>query len=68
MFSAALAFASLLVAARAQLAGTNTAETHPALTVSQCTASGCDSCSYRGAISMERSLKYEGIDISEEVV
>ena len=41
MFSAALAFASLLVAARAQLAGTNTAETHPALTVSQCTAGGC---------------------------
>jgi cellulose 1,4-beta-cellobiosidase len=41
MISTAFAFASLLVAARAQLAGTNTAEKHPALTVSKCTASGC---------------------------
>lgn len=41
MISAALAFASLLVAARAQQVGTNTAETHPPLTVSKCTASGC---------------------------
>ena len=41
MISAALAFASLLVAARAQQVGTLTAETHPALTVSKCTASGC---------------------------
>jgi len=41
MLSAALAFASLLVAARAQQVGTNTAETHPPLTVSECTASGC---------------------------
>jgi hypothetical protein len=41
MLSSALAFASLLVAARAQLAGTNTVETHPPLTVSNCTASGC---------------------------
>jgi len=41
MISTVLAFSSLLVAARAQQAGTNTAETHPALTVSTCTASGC---------------------------
>ncbi|KAH8684232.1 glycoside hydrolase [Tricladium varicosporioides] len=41
MLSAALAFSALLVSARAQLAGTLTTETHPALTVSQCTASGC---------------------------
>lgn len=41
MRSSILALSSLLVAARAQLAGTNTAETHPALTVSKCTASGC---------------------------
>jgi cellulose 1,4-beta-cellobiosidase len=41
MISAVLAFASLLVAARAQQVGTLTAETHPALTVSKCTASGC---------------------------
>ena len=41
MISAAFAFASLLVGARAQQAGTLTTETHPPLTVSQCTASGC---------------------------
>jgi cellulose 1,4-beta-cellobiosidase len=41
MISAALTFASLLVTARAQQAGTLTTETHPPLTVSQCTASGC---------------------------
>jgi len=41
MLTSAFAFAALLVSARAQLAGTVTAETHPALTVSQCTASGC---------------------------
>lgn len=41
MISTGLAFASLLVAACAQQAGTLTAETHPALTVSQCTSSGC---------------------------
>jgi cellulose 1,4-beta-cellobiosidase len=41
MLTAAFAFAALLVSARAQLAGTQKTETHPALTVSQCTASGC---------------------------
>jgi cellulose 1,4-beta-cellobiosidase len=41
MISAVLAISSLFVAARAQQAGTLTTETHPALTVSQCTASGC---------------------------
>jgi cellulose 1,4-beta-cellobiosidase len=41
MISAALAISSLLVAARAQQAGTLTTETHPALTVSTCTSSGC---------------------------
>jgi len=41
MLSAALAFSALLVSARAQLAGTLTTETHPALTVSKCTSSGC---------------------------
>ncbi|RDW75272.1 glucanase-4 [Coleophoma cylindrospora] len=43
MFSAAatLALSSLFVAGHAQQAGTQTTETHPALTVSQCTASGC---------------------------
>lgn len=39
----ALALTSLLVGARAQQAGTLTAETHPPLTVSKCTASGCTS-------------------------
>lgn len=39
--AAAFALASLLFGARAQQAGTLTAETHPPLTVSQCTASGC---------------------------
>jgi cellulose 1,4-beta-cellobiosidase len=39
--AAALALASFLVGARAQQAGTLTAETHPPLSVSQCTASGC---------------------------
>jgi cellulose 1,4-beta-cellobiosidase len=41
MLSAALAFSALLVTARAQQAGTLTTETHPPLTVSECTASGC---------------------------
>lgn len=41
MISTALAISSLFVAARAQQAGTLTTETHPALTVSQCTSSGC---------------------------
>lgn len=41
MLSRVFAFASLLVAARAQQVGTLTPETHPALTVSKCTASGC---------------------------
>ncbi|CZR52247.1 probable cellulose 1,4-beta-cellobiosidase [Phialocephala subalpina] len=41
MVSSLLAFASLLVAAGAQQAGTNTAEKHPALEVSVCTSSGC---------------------------
>ncbi|KAE8453227.1 hypothetical protein EG329_011294 [Mollisiaceae sp. DMI_Dod_QoI] len=41
MISSVLALASLLVAASAQQAGTNTAEKHPALQVSICTASGC---------------------------
>jgi cellulose 1,4-beta-cellobiosidase len=41
MISAVLVLSSLLVATRAQQAGTNTAETHPALEVSVCTASGC---------------------------
>jgi len=45
MISTVLAFSSLLVAARAQQAGTNTAETHPALTVSTCTSSGCTTSS-----------------------
>jgi len=40
MLSSVLAFSSLLVAARAQLVGTYTAETHPALTVSKCSAGG----------------------------
>ncbi|KAL3421779.1 glycoside hydrolase family 7 protein [Phlyctema vagabunda] len=39
--AASLALSSLFVAARAQQAGTSTPETHPPLTVSQCTASGC---------------------------
>jgi cellulose 1,4-beta-cellobiosidase len=41
--AAALALASFLVGARAQQAGTLTTETHPSLSVSQCTASGCTS-------------------------
>lgn len=41
MLSAVFALSSLLLGARAQLAGTLTTETHPALTVSKCTASGC---------------------------
>lgn len=41
MISSVLALASLLVAAGAQQAGTNTAETHPPLQVSICTSSGC---------------------------
>lgn len=41
MLSAVFAVSSLLLGARAQLAGTYTTETHPALTVSKCTASGC---------------------------
>lgn len=41
MISSALALASLFAAATAQQAGTLTTETHPALTVSICTASGC---------------------------
>ncbi|KUJ12306.1 glycoside hydrolase family 7 protein [Mollisia scopiformis] len=41
MISSVLALASLLVAAGAQQAGTNTAEQHPPLTVSICTSSGC---------------------------
>ncbi|KIN01384.1 glycoside hydrolase family 7 protein [Oidiodendron maius Zn] len=39
--AASLALSLLLVGARAQQAGTLTAENHPPLTVSQCTASGC---------------------------
>ncbi|CAD6449398.1 27a96152-ac58-4e35-ad8c-52000a1d30b9 [Sclerotinia trifoliorum] len=45
MISRVLAISSLLAAARAQQIGTNTAEVHPALTVSQCTASGCTTSS-----------------------
>ncbi|QSZ36300.1 hypothetical protein DSL72_007426 [Monilinia vaccinii-corymbosi] len=45
MISRVLAVSSLLAAARAQQVGTNTAENHPALTVSQCTASGCTTSS-----------------------
>lgn len=45
MLTSAFAFAALLVSARAQLAGTVTTETHPALTVSQCTSSGCTTSS-----------------------
>jgi len=45
MLSAALAFSALLVTARAQQAGTLTTETHPPLTVSQCTATGCTTSS-----------------------
>ncbi|KAA8565609.1 hypothetical protein MFRU_006g01890 [Monilinia fructicola] len=45
MISRILAVSSLLAAARAQQAGTLTTETHPALTVSQCTASGCTTSS-----------------------
>ncbi len=41
MISSVLALASLIVAATAQQAGTLTTETHPPLTVSKCTASGC---------------------------
>lgn len=41
MLSTTLAFASVLAAVRAQQAGTLTTETHPALTVSKCTSSGC---------------------------
>jgi len=41
MLSKVFAFASLLVAARAQQVGTLTAESHPKLSVSKCTASGC---------------------------
>ncbi|RFU24712.1 hypothetical protein B7463_g11626, partial [Scytalidium lignicola] len=41
MLSAALALSSLFVASRAQQVGTNTPETHPPLTVSKCTSSGC---------------------------
>ena len=40
MLSSVLAFSSLLVAARAQLVGTYTAETHPTLQVSKCAAGG----------------------------
>lgn len=43
--AASLALSSLFVAARAQQAGTLTTETHPSLTVSQCTASGCTNSS-----------------------
>lgn len=45
MISKVLAFTSLLAAARAQQVGTLTTETHPPLSVSQCTASGCTSSS-----------------------
>ncbi|KAF5869037.1 putative cellobiohydrolase i-i protein [Botrytis fragariae] len=45
MISKVLAFTSLLAAARAQQVGTLTTETHPALSVSQCTASGCTTSS-----------------------
>ncbi|KAG9239136.1 glycoside hydrolase [Amylocarpus encephaloides] len=41
MLTAAFAFSALLVSARAQLAGTLKTETHPSLTVSTCTSSGC---------------------------
>jgi hypothetical protein len=41
MLSKVFAFASLLVAARAQQVGTLTTETHPRLSVSKCTSSGC---------------------------
>ena len=41
MLSRVFAFASLLIAVQAQKVGTVTAETHPALSVSKCTASGC---------------------------
>ncbi|KAM3064825.1 hypothetical protein ACMFMG_010465 [Clarireedia jacksonii] len=41
MISTALAITSLFAAARAQQVGTLTTETHPPLTVSQCTSSGC---------------------------
>jgi cellulose 1,4-beta-cellobiosidase len=36
-----LALLSVLGVARAQLAGTSTAETHPKLSWSKCTSSGC---------------------------
>lgn len=45
MISKVLAFTSLLAAARAQQVGTLTTETHPPLSVSQCTASGCTTSS-----------------------
>lgn len=41
MLSSIFALSSLLLGARAQQAGTLTTETHPPLTVSQCTSSGC---------------------------
>ncbi|KAH7306088.1 cellobiohydrolase I-I [Rhexocercosporidium sp. MPI-PUGE-AT-0058] len=41
MLSTALIFSAIIAAARAQQVGTNTAEVHPALTVSKCTTSGC---------------------------
>lgn len=41
MASRTVAFLSMIAAARAQVAGTLETETHPALTWSQCTASGC---------------------------
>ncbi|CAG8958993.1 hypothetical protein HYFRA_00012152 [Hymenoscyphus fraxineus] len=43
MLTSALTFSALLVSVRAQLAGTLKTETHPPLSVSQCTASGCTS-------------------------
>lgn len=39
--AATLILSSLFVAGHAQQAGTQTTETHPSLTVSECTASGC---------------------------
>ncbi|PQE27625.1 putative 14-beta-D-glucan cellobiohydrolase B protein [Rutstroemia sp. NJR-2017a BBW] len=41
MISKVLAISSIFAAARAQQVGTLTAETHPPLTVSTCTSSGC---------------------------
>jgi cellulose 1,4-beta-cellobiosidase len=40
MYQKALLFSALAAAARAQQAGTLTAETHPSLTWQECTASG----------------------------